>query len=39
VIMIWKNLSKKNEIEMQNKMEGHSTWQEQAEGRISELED
>jgi hypothetical protein len=25
VIMIWKNLSKKNEIEMQNKMEGHST--------------
>jgi hypothetical protein len=32
-------LRKKNETEMQNKMEGHSSRQEQAEDRISELED
>jgi hypothetical protein len=30
---------KKNETEMQNKMEGHSSRLEQAEDRISELED
>jgi hypothetical protein len=34
-----KNLRKKNEIEIQNKMEGHSTRIEQTEDRISELED
>jgi hypothetical protein len=33
------NLRKKNETEIQNKMEGHSTRLEQAEDRISELED
>jgi hypothetical protein len=33
------NLSKKNETERQNKMEGHSSRLEQAEVRISELED
>jgi polyhydroxyalkanoate synthesis regulator phasin len=33
------NLRKKNEIEMQNKMEGQSSRIEQAEDRISELED
>jgi chromosome segregation ATPase len=33
------NLRKKNEIEIQNKMEGHSSRLEQAEDRISELED
>jgi hypothetical protein len=33
------NLRKKNETEMQNKMEGHSSRLEQAEDRISELED
>jgi hypothetical protein len=33
------NLRKKNETEVQNKMEGHSSRLEQAEDRISELED
>jgi chromosome segregation ATPase len=33
------NLRKKNETEMQNKMEGQSSRLEQAEDRISELED
>jgi hypothetical protein len=33
------NLRKKNEIEIHNKMEGHSNRVEQAEERISELED
>jgi hypothetical protein len=33
------NLRKKNEIEIQNKMEGHSRRIEQTEDRISELED
>jgi hypothetical protein len=33
------NLRKKNETEMQNKMEGRSSRTEQAEDRISELED
>jgi hypothetical protein len=33
------NLRKKNEREIQNKMEGHSSRLEQAEDRISELED
>jgi chromosome segregation ATPase len=33
------NLRKKNETETQNKMEGHSSRLEQAEDRISELED
>jgi chromosome segregation ATPase len=33
------NLTKKNETEIQNKMEGHSSRIEQAEDRISELED
>jgi chromosome segregation ATPase len=33
------NLRKKNETEIQNKMEGHSSRLEQAEYRISELED
>jgi hypothetical protein len=33
------NLRKKNETEMQNKMEGQSSRLEQAEERISELED
>jgi superfamily II RNA helicase len=37
--MIWKNLRKKNETETQNTMEGHSSTQEQAQERISELED
>jgi hypothetical protein len=32
-------LRKKNETEIQNKMEGHSTRIEQTEDRISELED
>jgi hypothetical protein len=34
--MIWKNLRKKYEAEMQSKMEGHSSSLEQAEDRISE---
>jgi DNA-binding protein H-NS len=33
------NLRKKNEIELQNKMEGQSSRIEQTENRISELED
>jgi predicted ribosome quality control (RQC) complex YloA/Tae2 family protein len=33
------NLRKKNETEMQNRMEGNSSRVEQAEDRISELED
>jgi chromosome segregation ATPase len=33
------NLRKKNETELQNKMEGHSSRIEQTEDRISELED
>jgi hypothetical protein len=33
------NLRKKNETEIQNKMEGHSSRIEQAEDRTSELED
>jgi polyhydroxyalkanoate synthesis regulator phasin len=33
------NLRKKNETEMQNKMEGHSSRIEQTEDRISELKD
>jgi Mg2+ and Co2+ transporter CorA len=33
------NLRKKNETEIQNKMEAHSSRIEQAEDRISELED
>jgi hypothetical protein len=33
------NLRKKTETEIQNKMEGHSSRLEQAEDRISELED
>jgi chromosome segregation ATPase len=33
------NLTKKNETEIQNKMEGHSSRLEQAEDRMSELED
>jgi hypothetical protein len=33
------NLTKKNEMKLQNKMEGQSSWIEQAEDRISELED
>jgi hypothetical protein len=37
--MIWKTSEKKNETEIQNKMEGHSCRLEQAEDRISELED
>jgi hypothetical protein len=36
--MIWK-ISEKNETEIQNTMEGHSSRLEQAEDRISELED
>jgi chromosome segregation ATPase len=37
--MIWKTSEKKNETEIQNKMEGHSSRLEEAEDRISELED
>jgi hypothetical protein len=33
------NLRKKNETEIQNKMEGHSSRRQQTEDRISELED
>jgi chromosome segregation ATPase len=36
--MTWKTSEKKNETEIQNKMEGHSSRLEQAEDRISELE-
>jgi DNA polymerase II large subunit len=34
--MIWKTAEKKNETEIQNTMEGHSSKLEQAEDRISE---
>jgi hypothetical protein len=37
--MIWKTSEKKNETEIQNTMEGHSSRLEQAEDKISELED
>jgi hypothetical protein len=37
--MIWKISEKKNETEIQNTMEGHSSRLEQAEDSISELED
>jgi chromosome segregation ATPase len=37
--MIWKTSEKKNETEIQNKMEGHSSRLEQAKDRISELKD
>jgi chromosome segregation ATPase len=37
--MIWKNLRKKNETEIQNKIEGHSSRIKQTEDRISERED
>jgi hypothetical protein len=37
--MIWKKLTKNNETEIQNIMEGHSSRLEQAEDRILELED
>jgi hypothetical protein len=37
--MIWKISEKKNETEIQNTMEGHSSKVEQAEDRCSELED
>jgi hypothetical protein len=37
--MIWKTSEKKNETETQNKMEGQSSRLEQAEDRISELDD
>jgi septal ring factor EnvC (AmiA/AmiB activator) len=39
VIHDLRNLREKNEREMQSKMEGHSSRQEQAEDRISELKD
>jgi chromosome segregation ATPase len=37
--MTWKNFRKKNETEIQNTMEGHTSRLEQSEDRISELED
>jgi chromosome segregation ATPase len=37
--MIWKTSGKKKETEIQNTMEGHSSRLEQAQDRISELED
>jgi hypothetical protein len=37
--MIWKTSEKKNETEVENKTQGNSRRLEQAEGRISELED
>jgi hypothetical protein len=37
--MIWKTSEKKNETEIQNTVEGHSSRLEQAEDRISEHED
>jgi hypothetical protein len=37
--MIWKTSEKKNETETQNTVEGHSSRLEQAENRISELEE
>jgi hypothetical protein len=39
VIHDMENLRKNNETETQNKMEGYTSRLEQAEGRISELED
>jgi DNA-binding protein H-NS len=39
VIHDMENLRKKNETEIQNKMEGHSSRIEQTEDRIKELED
>jgi hypothetical protein len=39
VIHDMENLRKKNETEIQNTVEGHSSRLEQAEDRISELED
>jgi hypothetical protein len=36
--MIWKTSEKKDETEIQNTMEGHSSRLEQVEDRISELE-
>jgi hypothetical protein len=37
--MIWKISEKKNETEIQNTMESHSSRLEQGENRITELED
>jgi hypothetical protein len=37
--MIWKTSEKNNETEIQNTMEGHSSRLEQAEDRISKLEE
>jgi hypothetical protein len=37
--VIWKTSEKKNETEIQNTKEGYSSRLEQAEDRISELED
>jgi hypothetical protein len=37
--MIWKASEKKNETEIQNKMEGHSSRLEQVESRIKEIKD
>jgi hypothetical protein len=37
--VIWKTSEKKNETEIQNKMEGHSSTLEEAEDRISEIKD
>jgi hypothetical protein len=37
--MIWKTSEKRKKQKMQNTMEGHSSRLEQAEDRISELED
>jgi hypothetical protein len=37
--MIWKTSEKKNETEIQNTMEGHSSRLEQDNNRISELEE
>jgi hypothetical protein len=37
--MIWKNLRKRKETEIQNTMVGHYSTLEQAEDRISEVED
>jgi hypothetical protein len=39
VTHVMENFRKKSETEIQNKMEGHSSKLEQAEDRISELED
>jgi chromosome segregation ATPase len=37
--MIWKKIRKKNETEIENTVQGHSSNLEEAENRISELED